>query len=299
MDEDKLKCFLTSNRKADLHLAIHSFGPRLTRLVRRRMPIEQRFGDVDREEAEIFVREGLAKNGFAILRKYNPRHQATVFLTTACANLLVDWKRSKRGRFYVPAAIEKKGPLAVRIFTLTRKEGRSIAEVEDMLVADGSVETPGQAESLVDEVEMISNRSDTRGAIRLRDGRGMPIEGDGHGEPVAVPAPESVRPDQAFLSGEVCVSFEKTWGELTSEERTIIGLLFVDGRSKADAARVLKTSAYFVEKALDGILDRFRQIIDGLDSSTIQGLCGDDVIGFLGMNASSGDRTRDGPESDF
>ena len=263
------------------------------------MPLEQRFGDTDHEEAEIFVREGLAKNSFAILRKYDPRHQATVFLTTACANLIVDWKRSKRGRFYVPAAVEKKGRLAVRIFTLTRKEGRSIAEVADMLVADGSVETSGQAQSLIDEVEMIADRSDVRGANRLRDGRGVSIDGDGHSEPAAIPAPASVRPDQAFLADEVRTSFEKMWADLSSEERTVVSLLFVDGRSKAEAARVLNTSSYFVGKTLDGILDRFHRIIDGLDSATIQGLCGNDVIGFLAPDASSGDRTRDGPESDF
>jgi len=263
------------------------------------MPLEQRFGDADREEAEIFVREGLAKNGFAILRKYNPRYPATVFLTTACANLIVDWKRSKRGRFYVPVAVEKKGQLAVRIFTLTRKECRSITEVADMLVADGSVETLGQAQLMIDEIEMISNKSDTRGATRLRDGRGVSIEGDSYGELAAISASENIRPDQAFLSEEVRVSFEKTWGELTSEERTVIGLLFVDGRSKAEAARVLKTSAYFVQKTMDGILDRFRRVVGGLDSATIQGLCGDNVIGFLDMNASSCDRTRDGPEPDF
>lgn len=94
------------------------------------------------DEAEEFrshVHEKLLVNEQAILRKFEGRSSLRTFLVTVVERLFLDHRTARWGKWRPSVTAKRLGPTAVRLETLTSRDGLSFDEAASRMLADGAV----------------------------------------------------------------------------------------------------------------------------------------------------------------
>ncbi len=155
----------------------------------------------DAGEVFLFVVEALSRtketktdSGFARFQAYQkalPDHPGSTFkswLAQVCANLFVDWKRTRYGRRTVPKAVSEQGAAAEELYKLLYWQGQSRAAALHRMLADGWVQDENDFDRLEMRVEcrldavnrwsIVTETGRRRSAVSLDTGG---CDGDGLG----------------------------------------------------------------------------------------------------------------------
>lgn len=237
-------------------------------------------------DAEDFASEAklaLIEDDYAILQKYEGRSSLDTFLTVVVQRLLADARMRAKGRWHASNEAQRLGPVAVRLETLVRRDGRSLDEALQHLRDEHPGVTREELAALLDR-------------LPARTGRPRPVAVDTVG-PIAGGESADARAlasDRKRIADVVGSALREQMRDLTSEERMLIRMRFGADMSIADISRMTRLPQRPLYRRLEALLARLRNTLTsaGVSRETLAGLVGyDDAAAMnLGLeNGKSGD----------
>jgi RNA polymerase sigma factor (sigma-70 family) len=199
------------------------------------------------DEAEDFaaiVRLRLVQNDYAILRQYRQRSALATFLTVVINRMLLDYCRSRWGRWRPSVKARRQGAIATLLEQLTTRDGLTVDQAAHLIgTAPGDliqtcVESPAFASC---RARLVSLDAATNIATPRTDYDERVLCGDSLRR-----ATQARKALAAALSG------------LTPTDRGLLALRFVSGLSVADIARALSRPQKPLYRQIDRLLARMR-----------------------------------------
>lgn len=186
----------------------------------------------DAEEFAAWARTRLWEGEYAILRKWRGESRLTTYLTTVVVNLGREFRVKRWGRWRASAAAQRLGPLAVRLETLVYRDGLRLDEAAELLRTRGETDASDRA------LAGLLARVPVRARPRRHDDGEVPIES----------IADDAAADDALLEQESHAERRAAYRALrdavaclTPDERIVIRMHYLEGRSIADVARALCT----------------------------------------------------------
>lgn len=246
----------------------------------------------DAEEFAAWARERLWEGEYAILRRWRGESRLTTYLTTVVVNLGREFRVKRWGRWRPSAAAQRLGPLAVRLETLVYRDGLRLDEAAELLRTRG--ETDASDRTLAALLAQVPERARARRA----DDREVPVE----------TIADDATADDAVLDQESSAERRATYqalgdavARLAPDERIVIRMHFLEGRSLADVARVLDVP----QKPLYRVKDRALRTLAlalhaaGVTREQVRGLLGGALVDVPSADATPADATAgDGGDTD-
>ncbi|EGV27764.1 hypothetical protein ThidrDRAFT_4435 [Thiorhodococcus drewsii AZ1] len=237
------------------------------------------------EEAVNFVLEGLQADDWQRVRQYRNRSKLSTFLDTVSARLLEDFSRQRFGRLRMPDWVRAQGALSELLFRLLCMERRPMHEAleiaadsapggRDRALLDDIVRAirarypkcgeQGPTMVGIEELDSLPSDPETLGKVsaglpgvdileREQDavlrvlGRQL-LEADADDSSGTLPATDYLADLKARL-------------HVTSEERLLLKLVFVEGLTVSAAGRLLGYNANETHGRLRRLLQRIRSIL--------------------------------------
>ena len=172
----------------------------------------------------------LVEDDYAILRKFRGESSLPTYLTVVVAMLFRDYRVQQFGRWRASALALRRGPVAVRLETLVRRDGVPFRQAAEMLRSSG--------ETTLSDRELGALLSELRVREPLR-----PV--DAGSAPLAE-APAQEMADATVLSIEAAEERDaaerltaQALATLPAEDQVILRMRFWEGLSIADIARAL------------------------------------------------------------
>lgn len=224
-----------------------------------------RAGDAD--EFAWWAKERLWEGEYAILRKWRGESRLTTYLTTVVTNLGREFRTKRWGRWRASAAALRLGPLAVRLESLVYRDGMRLDEAAELLRTRG--ETTESDRTLAALLAQIPERARPRRA--------------GEPEPSLDTIPDGAAADDGVLDAETSVERREAYRaldaaivQLPPDERLVIRMHFLEGRSLADVARALGVPQKPLYRLKDRALDTLARALEaaGLTRAHVRSLLG-------------------------
>ena len=200
----------------------------------------------EREELRQEVELKLLEDDSAVLRRYQGKATFKTFLSTVVLNVARDYRIRKWGRFRPSARALREGPTAVKLETLTARDGWEISEAIEHLVRTERVR-----HSRVELEEM---------AVRVRCTPRRPTPKAAELDEFAGGGVEAVedrveRRERRRLALRVEEEMGRALEDMPAEDRLLLKLFYVKGLTVPQVAHTLAVEP----KPLYGRLDRLRQ----------------------------------------
>ena len=204
-------------------------------------------GQDECEDFASWARLKLIDNDYAILAKFQGRSSLSTYLTTVIHNLFRDYRISKWGKWRPSAAAKKRGPEAVQLETLLRRDGLSVPEAIEILKANYGVRTSR------DELEALASELPTRPQRQMADLETVREPGiDGGVDHKVVDGElEALAARTADILGEALAT-------LDAEDRLILRMRFQDGFTVAGIASALDLEPRPLYRRIHKCLARLR-----------------------------------------
>jgi len=178
----------------------------------------------DGEEFSAWVIERLIDHDYALVRKCGDKFELKPYVSSMLAHLLCDFRNKRWGRWRPSAAARRFGPVAVQLEQLLVRDGTSLREATEILVArDPTLDRRSVAElarRLPRRIPALEVSLDDIEAESLHD--------------------ETPSPDLDGLGRIVRRAVRDALRQLTLEDQVITKMRFWDKMSVADIARSLQ-----------------------------------------------------------
>lgn len=224
---------------------------------------------LDHADAEDFAssaRLTLLADDCEILRKFEGRSSMAGYLTVVVRRLYYDQCRAA-GRWYTSAEAERRGPAAVRLEQLVKRDHRPFAEAV-------AIVTREHPDANVRELEEIA------AALPERAPRAVTVpvlEGDEDRFAARDTAADLVDAiDLARRSEQANDAVRLAMTMMTAEDRTILRLRFTNNASIANIARALGIEQRPLYRRVEALLDKLRRALEaaGVDAASAGDLIG-------------------------
>jgi RNA polymerase sigma factor for flagellar operon FliA len=199
----------------------------------------------------------IIEDDYAVLGKFRGESSLTTYLTVVFAMLYRDYRVRELGRWRPSAAARRGGAIAIRLETLTRRDGLSLTQAAHVLRTAG--ETTLSDRELSRVVERLPSRAPLRPVVTAD----LPTEAVGTSN-----ADDKVRGDeQAADAAAAERALAKALDTLTPEDRLIVRMHYVEGLSVAEIARGLSLPQKPLYRRIDRSLGFLRQSMERLGVS--------------------------------
>jgi RNA polymerase sigma factor for flagellar operon FliA len=223
-----------------------------------------------REEMEDFVstvKLRLLEDDYAVIRKFKGDSKFQTFLTTVIGHQMQDYRNSLWGKWRPREEVKRLGPVAVRLFILTGRDGYSVDQACEILRTNEKVPlTREELENLAKQLPPFNPP------------RRMEKEEELETQPAQAPSPELeiLGRETAQRKKLVLEMLRKVLSTLPAEDRLIAKL-----RSEMQVAQIAKT-LHLDQKPLyrriGKIFEKVRQTLEE------QGIKAEDVRDILGFS---------------
>jgi|CXWL01.1.fsa_nt_gi RNA polymerase sigma factor for flagellar operon FliA len=201
----------------------------------------------DAEELLSAVRCKLIDKDYEVLRTFAGKSSLSTYLTAIVQHVHLDQRNRAWGRWRPSAEAQRLGPLAIRLETLTSRDGLSLEEA-----------CAGAAEEERETMQLLASKLPTRPRRR--------IEGEDVLAHVASPEPT---PEQALLEDErerARADLERAMAgaieRLAAEDRLLVQLRLKDGLTLVEIARVLGREAKPLYRHYEKVLAELRRSLE-------------------------------------
>ncbi|MEP6622041.1 MAG: sigma-70 family RNA polymerase sigma factor [bacterium] len=204
------------------------------------------------EEFAAWSRMRLVENDYAVLGKFRGESSISTYLTVVLAMLFREYRVAQWGRWRPSAAARRNGPLAIRLETLTQRDGLPVAHAGQVLRTSG--ETALSDRELADIVATFPKR--------LRPKAVDP--GTDLLEPVSpTRADETIDAEESGAEANAAQhALQQALDMLPTEERLIVRMHYMEEMSVADIARGLAIPQKPLYRRLDRVLGTLRNRLE-------------------------------------
>jgi RNA polymerase sigma factor for flagellar operon FliA len=206
----------------------------------------------DAEEFAAWAKMRLVENDYAILVRFRGESSLSTYLTVVLATLQREYRVAEWGRWRSSTAARRAGPVAVRLETLTQRDGMTLGQAAELL------RTTGETTLSDRELGALAMRFPMRAPLR-------PVKvGDARAD-----APGSTRADDLIENDHAaseCIAarraLDDALGRLPDEDRLVVRLHYMEAMSVADIARGLALPQKPLYKRLDRALRQLRRELE-------------------------------------
>ena len=212
----------------------------------------------DSDDFTSFARLKLVENDYAVLAKFRGESSLTTYLTVVIAMLWRDYRARHWGRWRPSAAARRKGPLAVRLETLLRRDGVSLAEAAGRLRSAG--------ETMLSDRELAALAAELPGRVPARV---VPIGSEADEPAVPGDADDFMSAEDSDEQGR---AVERALQQLPAEDQVMLRLRFWEGLSVADVARGLGVPQKPLYRRIERVLGQMRNLLEqsGLSAENVR-----------------------------
>lgn len=203
-------------------------------------------------EAEDFrqwVYVKLMEDDFKVLRSFRAKGTLKTYLITVIQRHLLDWRNRK---WRPSAGAQRLGGVSLKLEELIRRDGLSVDEACETLLTNHHVDIPRA------ELERINS------LLPLRTPRQLVGYDELDERPVAVERPEErvLESELGAAQQRLLAALEKALGELAADDRLVVEMCDLSGRTIPDAARFLCLSQEPLYRRREQILARLRRSLE-------------------------------------
>lgn len=205
----------------------------------------------DAEDFSSIARLHLIEDDYAVLRRFEGRSSLPTYLVVVITRQFQDWRNARWGKWRPSAEAKRLGETAVRLETLTVRDGLSLNEAHQVL------STNHQISETLDELEAIAAR------FPVRHKRSFVAEEAIDAMPaVSRSAEDDVMAHEAAAAARrASDALSAALRELPPQDRLIVKMRFRDNCAIADIARALRIDAKPLYRHLERTLMGLRQTL--------------------------------------
>jgi RNA polymerase sigma factor for flagellar operon FliA len=227
-------------------------------------------GGVKGAEADDFVswiRVKLMEDDYAAFRRFRGDSKLTTYLATVVQRQFFEYRREQGGRWRPSAAALRLGPPAGDLEALVYRDGYTLQQAAEKLRTGGH--------TVLSDVELarLLARLPERAPLRpvvVSTEDGLPgAEGREQADDRVIAA------EGDALRQRVLSALERAVARLEPEDRAVVWMHLVDGRSLADVARVLNVDQKPLYRRVDRLRRRLREYVEA------EGIGDSDVLEIL------------------
>jgi RNA polymerase sigma factor (sigma-70 family) len=206
----------------------------------------------DAEDFSSTARLHLIEDDYAVLRQFQERSSLTSYLVVVITRQFQDWRNARWGKWRPSAEAKRLGDLAIRLETLTSRDGLTLDEAHEVLRTHYGVTESRQA------LEVLV----TRFPRRFKRSFAAPEEMD--------TIPTGARSAQDELEAQEAVAAAQRGADglaaalktLTAQDRLILKMRFQDNCQIADIARALRLDAKPLYRHIEKLLTSMRKTLE-------------------------------------
>ena len=222
----------------------------------------------DAEDFASQVKLKLIENDYAVFRKFQNRSSLRTYLSTVVTHFFQDFRNAAWGKWRPSSDAVRGGPVAVLLEQLLVRDGYTFDEACELLTTNHRIDVART------ELEELVARLPVR--VRRRFEPDVVLVN----APATTPAPDDVldastRDRQAARAREVLA---RVMAALPAQDRLILSLIYSDGRSVADVARLLRLKQKPLYPRIAAMLRRLRTALEdeGISASMVPQLSEED-----------------------
>jgi RNA polymerase sigma factor for flagellar operon FliA len=221
---------------------------------------------VEQDDLKGFVRLRLIENNYAILRKFQNRSSFHTYLIAVIERLTLDYCIEQWGRWRPSATAQRLGEVAILLERLIVRDGRSLEEAIEMMLASHQVKTSAAElramwQALPSRVRPQQVSESAALSVPSLDRAEQHVEEDAR------------RADIAKVETVLKAALEKC----SPQDRVLLALRFEQGLKIADIAQVTGSSPPTLHRRLAKVLAELGEALKsaGVNPRDIGGLMGD------------------------
>jgi len=207
----------------------------------------------DAEDFSSTARLHLIEDDYAVLRRFQERSSLTSYLVVVITRQFQDWRNARWGKWRPSAEAKRLGDLAVRLETLTTRDGFTLDEAHEVLRTHYRVTESRQA------LEVLAARFPRRSKRSFADPEVM--------ETIPTPArsaQEELEAQQAAAAAQRASDcLIAAMRQLAAQDRLILKMRFHDNCQVADIARALQLDAKPLYRHIEKLLVTLRHTLEG------------------------------------
>lgn len=228
------------------------------------------FADDDRPDVVAYVRLRLIEGDYAILAKHRGESSIESYLAVVVTRLVRDYRLREWGRWRPSAFAVRHGSLAVRLETLTKRDGLPFEQAARVLRSEGWAVSD-------DALRQVARLLPQREPLRPSQ---VDVHDPGVQESIASSgdADSEVAILNADLRRRIFEAMEREIHALPAEDQLIIRLRYREGLPIADVARALGLPEKPLYRRLPSIVARVRRQLEAT------GITSDDLRDLLGYD---------------
>lgn len=232
----------------DLYLANRALIERSISHVCRR----HRLSGAEGEDFASIARLALIEDDHARIRAFSGRSSLQTYLVVVITRLFQDWRNSQWGKWRPSAEAKRLGPLAVKLETMTVRDGLTFEQaIETLRTNHGATETRAEFERLVGRFPVRPGRSFTSDEILEY----VPGEND--------LADSALNRAQAADAAAVATTaLDESIRALPPQDRLILKMRFESNLSVADIATAMKLEQKPLYRRIDRLLLGLRKTLE-------------------------------------
>jgi RNA polymerase sigma factor for flagellar operon FliA len=211
------------------------------------------------------VKTKLVENDYAILRKFQGRSSLRTYLTVVIQRMFVDYCVEKWGRWRPSAEAKRAGEVGIVLEQLLWRDGYTFEEACEIVLTNYQMKTdPAELERIAatlparprrrfdGEAALVDRAADTSGADALVERR-----------------------DRTRFAERVSATLKRLIDRAEPQDRLILVLKYVDGRSLADIASMMNLDQKRLYRRHEHLL---RDLRDGLEA---EGIVAEDALAIF------------------
>lgn len=217
-----------------------------------------RLSKEDSEDFSSAFRVHLMEDDYSVLRAFEGRSRLQTYLMAVIAHYFQDWQNARWGKWRPSAAAKRTGPVAVRLETLTVRDGLTLDQACEVLRANyGVSESRAELEVIAARLPPRAPRTFVSDEV-LADGAGT-LNAD---VPLA-------RERAGAIASRASQALDAAIRALPNEDRVIITLRFDQDTRVIDIARVLGVEQKTLYRRIEKLLRELRAslVSSGVDAA--------------------------------
>ena len=206
----------------------------------------------------------LIENDYAILRAYQGRSSLRTYLTVVIRRLLLDYRAKLWGKWRPSADARRGGALAIHLERLLVRDGYTLSEAYELLTTTYGVRVSRQ------EIDRLAATLPVRERRRFEDETALFAVASQDSPPDA--ALEDAERSEA--AGQVHLALLRALGGFAQQDRLVLTLRFIDGRSVAAIAAALKLDQKKLYRRIGSLLQQLRSALEaqGVDALAVRNI---------------------------
>lgn len=213
-------------------------------------------GGDEAKDVGSWVKLKIIEDDYAPIRKFRGDSSIRTYLVVVVASLFRDYRAGHWGRWRPSAAALRAGPLAVRLETLVHRDGCTLDQAARTLRESPQPELQRAKEMTDGELARMLAELPVRGPLRPFEAGEAPLD--------AIPAVSSAEERVAEQESDqtrrtVFGALERVMGRLQEEDRVILQLVYWQGLTIAQVARVRSLPQKPLYRRIERILGQLRR----------------------------------------